>query len=76
MGAAPKPAKLGWSGMAEKEAGDGSGAPAKSAKSGHAVLLALVLFTLRRGYLPESAAGAGDGDGDGLEPPKRPLKIA
>ena len=30
--------KLGASGMAEKEAGDGSGAPAKSAKSEHATV--------------------------------------
>ncbi len=33
VGTAPEPVKLAAVGMAEKEAGDGSGTPAKSAKS-------------------------------------------
>ncbi len=53
---------------AEKEAGDGSGAAAKSAKS--VMSLAGVLHN-SSADIPESPTGTGDADG--LEPPKRPL---
>jgi hypothetical protein len=67
------PLKVASEGMAEKEAGDASGASAKSAKSVHNIV--------RQGfesvdiiYAPESPAGTGEAGG--FAPPKRPLNIA
>lgn len=64
------PLKVASEGIVEKEAGDGSGASAKSAKS-------IIVSKASRNqhlYAPESPAGIGEADG--FAPPKRPLNIA